>query len=146
MWYPVNPYAVDAKPSPEQLASPLSMTGNYSWLHYLVWARRRLNLEDLPELPDDDKMALITKKLGPRPEDFTMWNLFKTVKFNQGVCFACDSASCMSAFVAPLSLQILLRALQGRSSYTPWLFVIGIALRPALDGVLEHNALFSSNR
>ena len=147
-WYPVDPYALDTKgPSAEQIASPWSMTGTYSWLSYLKWARRRLEMQDLPELPDVDTTSLLSKKLGPRRDDFRLSHIFWILRNNLILCLGTDLLTAVSCFISPLSLQLLLAALEGDGSkYSPWLYMVGLAIKPALDQILKDSALFFSSR
>jgi len=104
-------------------------------------------MQDLPELPDVDTTNLLGKKLGPRRDDFSLFNIFRTLRDNLLLCLGTDLLTAISCFISPLSLQLLLAALEGdESKYSPWLYMVGLAVKPALDQILKDSALFFSSR
>jgi hypothetical protein len=110
---------------------------------------RRLELEDLPALSDDDKTLLMTKKLGPKKGDFTMLRILWVLRHNFAITFGTDFLSTITCFISPLCFRYLLQALEkdrDPKGYTPWLFLFGLAVKPTIDTVLKHSALYFSNR
>ncbi|KIJ48474.1 hypothetical protein M422DRAFT_247819 [Sphaerobolus stellatus SS14] len=151
-YIPVDP--TDAKaPSPQQIASPLSIL-LFSWLDGLVWRATQvehLPMEELPALPDSSQASILSRSafsnidpfvgdtVLPTKRRYIFWGLLRTYRTDYILIAISMVLQTVAALTSPLALNKLLKYLENgeNAEVRPWVWVILLFVAPGVNSILS---------